>query len=169
MIQKTDQSQIKFEITPELNFTDNYANIGTHPSTSGSDVDLSINGNFQRKPNQKLTKNARNSIHVSLNPFQNLYKNKILDTIDKYFEDIANDKISEIDVSYDNDDETLNLQWNIRNSTLIVVIGPTPGSSFWVFLSGKEDRVMRAKGDLDKFLLLIPGLIDITERTSTEN
>jgi hypothetical protein len=113
----------------------------------------------------KISEKVREFLITYEDQSQSIQANKILDVIDKIVKQFNNIELPEIEYFVD-DENSLNLQWDIGDSTLIFDFETEPRNTFWVLLSGEDDRDIRAKGNLDKYDILIPWLINIIKRKS---
>lgn len=157
----TSTKPTKINILERPSTSSEYTTIG-RMSSSGKGVDVTLGNTFSRSRKPKESLAVRDFVASYENESQSLQATRIIDLIDailRYFIDV---EFPDIDFFVD-DDDSLNLQWNIEDSTLGFGFETDPRESFWILLSGEDDRDVRASGNLDNYQILLPWLIDIIE------
>lgn len=157
----------KIEIPDGPNTSSEYARI-VRTSSSGEDVDVSLGTTFSRSKNPKVSLAVRDFLESYENKAQSIQANRVLDVIDNILINFIDIEFPVIDFFVD-DDGSLNLQWNIEDSTLGFGFETDPRESFWIMLSGEDDRDVRAQGNLDNHHMILPWLISILEKKAAKS
>ena len=146
--------------------SDEHVSIG-YLSTSEKEIEISTDGSISRRK-LKVSQRAREFLASYGNKDQAQQASSILNVIDSILENFSDVEVPEIGIFVD-DKDSLCLQWDVGDSTLGFGFEPDASDSYWIMLSGVDDRDVRAKGNLDNFRLLLPGLINIIKKMAIRN
>lgn len=157
LAQKSDDELVS---TPDN--TNDEIGLSLH-SSSGDEVGISIRA-FSRDKSPKVSNRVREFLTSYKDESRSEQAYKILNSIEKTLHSFSDVEFPEIEFFVDEDDDSLNFQWDVGDTTLVFGLETEEDESFWIMLSGKEDRDIRAKGNLDNYNFIIPLLIGILNR-----